>query len=100
MDSLIKKIQDLEREARRLKAKELREVSTPPTQPSTIWSLRRERPDRRSPPRPTAARSLTLLEKKFQSSPAPPLYTVRKVHFRTPKPTTLPLMDTLRTFGG
>lgn len=100
MDSLIKKIQDLEREARRLKAKELREVSTPPTQPSTIWSLRRERPDRRSPPRPTAARSLTLLEKKFQSSPAPPPYTVRKVHSRTPKPTTLPLMDVVRTFGG
>lgn len=88
MDSLIKKIQDLEREARRLKAKELREVSTPPTQPSSIWSLRRDRLDRRSPPRPTAARSLTLLEKKFQSSPAPPPYTVRKVHSRTAKPTT------------
>jgi hypothetical protein len=65
-----------------------------------FWSLRRERPDRRSAPRPMAARSLTLLFKKFQSSPTPPPYTVRKVHSRTPKPTTLPLMDALRTFGG
>ena len=70
MDNLIKKIKELEREAQLLKTQELKERVIPSPHPLLRhWSLEKNQSKFLSPPRPTAARSLQILEKGLGSFP-------------------------------
>lgn len=70
MDNLLKKIKELEREAQWLKMEEAKEKLIPSLQPLLRhWSLEKRQPECLSPPRPTAARSLKILESGLGAFP-------------------------------
>lgn len=70
MDNLLKKIKELEREAQRLKKEEVREKMVHLTKPLLRhWNLEKHQLEFLSPPRPTAARSLQILESGLGSLP-------------------------------